>query len=304
MRVSAKLVLAVAILAAGSTVQPALTQPPKGSSHPDAEAALLKSAEAFIEAFNKGDAKAIAAFWTPDGDYVDLGGHILSGRKAIEGAFEKQFAAAKGAKLRITPTSMRFVNGDLAIEDGTTELLYPNDTPPTSARYTTIHIKKDGQWYLACVRDSVYVPPSNHEHLEELAWLEGAWVGEAEKGEVAKATYSWAENSNFLVSSFVTTLKDVPVGGGTQWIGWDGAAKHIRSWSFNSNGGFAEGNWSRDGDKWTAKVSATPADGKRVTATVVITKVDGDHLTWQSTRRSVDGNAVPDSDVVKMKRAK
>lgn len=148
------------------------------------------------------------------------------------------------------------------------------------------------------------MPPSNHAHLQELGWLEGDWVDEGEKGELAKATYYWAENDNFLVSSFVTTLKDVPVAGGTQWIGWDGAAKHIRSWPFNSNGGFAEGTWSRAGDRWTVNVSATPRDGKKMSATVVITKVNDDHLTWQSTKRSVDGTSLPDSDVIKMKRSK
>jgi uncharacterized protein (TIGR02246 family) len=268
------------------------------------EKALKARAEEFIAAFDKGDAKALAEFWTADGDYVDQAGHTLSGRKAIEAAFEKQFAATKGAKLRIRTAALRFVKPDLAIEDGTTELLYPNDAPPTGARYTAVHVKQDGKWYLASVRDAILVPPSNHEHLEELAWLTGEWVDEAEKGEVAKATYSWAENDNFLVSAFVTTLKDVPVAGGTQWIGWDGAAKNIRSWSFNSNGGFSEGTWSRDGDKWTVKVTAIPRDGKKVTATVTITKVDADHLTWQSTKRSVDSKPLPDTDVVKMKRAK
>ncbi len=34
------------------------------------EAAILKNAEAFVEAFHNGDAKALAAFWTPDGDYT------------------------------------------------------------------------------------------------------------------------------------------------------------------------------------------------------------------------------------------
>jgi uncharacterized protein (TIGR02246 family) len=266
--------------------------------------ALKARAEEFIKAFDKGDAKALSEFWIADGDYVDQAGHTLSGRKAIQGAFEKQFAAAKGAKLRIFTKSLRVVNGDLAIEDGLTELVYPNDVPPTTARYTAVHVKKDGQWHLASVRDAAYVPPSNHEHLEELAWLAGDWVSEAEKGEGARASYSWAENDNFLVSSFATTLKDVPVGGGTQWIGWDGAAKKIRSWTFNSNGGFVEGTWSRDGDKWTVKVTATPSDGKKATATIIVTKVDDDHLTWQSTGRVIDGKEVPDSDVIKMKRAK
>jgi uncharacterized protein (TIGR02246 family) len=268
------------------------------------EKALKKRAEEFIAAFNSGDAKALAGFWTADGDYVDQAGHALHGRQAIQEAFEKQFAVAKGAKVRIDTISLRFLKPDFAIEDGTTELVYANDIPPTAARYTAIHVKQDGQWYLASVRDAILVPPSNHEHLRELEWLAGEWVDEAEKGEMAKVTYSWAENDNFLVSSFVTTLKDVPVGGGTQWVGWDAAAKQIRSWSFNSNGGFAEGTWSRDGDKWTVKVTATPRDGKKVTATVTIAKVDADHLTWQSTRRSVDGQALPDSAVVKMKRAK
>jgi len=268
------------------------------------EKALKARAEEFIAAFAKGDAEALAAFWTPDGDYVDQAGTTLSGRKAIQGAFEKQFAAAKGAKLRIATKSLRFVKGDLAIEDGTTEILYPNDIPPTGARYTALHVKQDGKWYLASVRDAVYVPPSNHDKLRELEWLAGEWVNAAEKGEAAKATYSWAENDNFLVSSFVAAFKDVPVAGGTQWIGWDAAAKTIRSWSFNSNGSFAEGTWSRDGDKWSAKVTATLADGKKVTATVVLTKVDADTFTWQSTKRSLDGKEIPDTEVVKMKRAK
>jgi uncharacterized protein (TIGR02246 family) len=266
--------------------------------------ALKARAEEFTKAFDKGDAKALSEFWTADGDYVDQAGHTLKGHKEIEAAFEKQFETAKGARLRITTTSLRVLKDDLAIEDGTTELLYPNDAPPTTARYTAVHVKQGGQWYLASVRDAVYVPPSNHDKLRELEWLAGDWADEAEKGEAAKATFSWAENDNFLVSSFVATLKDVPVAGGTQWIGWDGAAKTIRSWSFNSNGGFSEATWSREGNKWTSKSNATLSDGKKLTGTNVITKVDADHFTFQSTKRTLDGKELPDGDVVKMKRAK
>src|SRR5262249_34198566 len=147
-------------------------------------------------------------FWLEDGDYVAQAGRTFKGRKEIEAALEKQFAASKGGKLHITPTELRIVNGDLAIEDGVTEIVYPND-PPTATRFTAIHVKKDGKWYLASVRDAILVPPSNHEKLSELAWLEGNWTDEADKGEVAKASYSWAENGNFLVSSFATTVKDV-----------------------------------------------------------------------------------------------
>src|SRR4051812_25150358 len=71
---------------------------------PKDEAALLKNAEAFVEAFHKGDAKAVAAFWTTDGDYVDQTGRHLKGREAIEKVFAGLFAENKGLKLRITIT--------------------------------------------------------------------------------------------------------------------------------------------------------------------------------------------------------
>src|SRR5262249_35026580 len=74
------------------------------------EAALQKNAEAFVAAFNKGDARALADFWTPEGDYIDQEGQRLKGRKAIEEAMRGFFAENKGAKLRINIDSVRVVN--------------------------------------------------------------------------------------------------------------------------------------------------------------------------------------------------
>jgi uncharacterized protein (TIGR02246 family) len=267
------------------------------------EKALHKRATDFIAAFDKGDAEAVAAFWAPNGDYVDQAGTIRSGRKAIAAAFARQFAAKKGGKLQIHPTALRFVRPDLAIEDGTTEVSYP-EAPPLATRYTAVHVKQDGQWYLASVRDAIAVPPSNHEHLRDLDWLTGEWVDETDKGEVGKVVYSWAENDNFLVATFATTLKDVPVSGGRQWIGWDSVGKQIRSWGFYSTGAFSEGTWSGDGNKWTVRVTTTLRDGKKLSATNVITRVDADHLTWESVKRTLDGKELPDTVAVKMKRVK
>jgi hypothetical protein len=144
--------------------------------------------------------------------------------------------------------------------------------------------------------------PSNGEHLNELEWLIGDWTGENEKGESGNATYDWAENNNFIVSTFATTLDGIPVAGGTQWIGWDAVDKQIRSWSFYSGGGFGEGVWTRDGNKWALKTTARTAAGKRVSATNIVTKTDNDHLTWQVTRLTVDGKSLPDLKPLKMKR--
>jgi uncharacterized protein (TIGR02246 family) len=265
------------------------------------QAAQGRRAE-FIAAFNRGDARAVGSFWTPDATYVDQVGREYKGRTAIEQLYEKVFAARKGAKLTIHVTSAKQVSPDVTLEDGVTEVTPSEGGLGTSAQFSAVLVKKDGEWYVQSVHESVYHPPSNSEHLEDLEWLIGEWTGEAEKGESSQATYEWVENQNFIVSSFAITVDGVPVVGGTQWIGWDAVDKQVRSWSFYSRGGFGEATWTRDGNTWALKTTARTPDGKKASATNIVTKTDDDHLTWQLTKLTVDGESLPDGKPVKMKR--
>jgi len=263
-----------------------------------------KRAQEFIAAFNKGDAKTVAGFWTPDGDYVDQDGRTIKGRDAIEKLYEKVFAERKGAKLTIIVGSRRQVSPDVVLEDGVTEVVPANGDPGITTRFSAVLVKKEGEWYIESLRESEARPPSNSDHLDELEWLLGDWTGENEKGESATASYHYAENDNFLVSSFATTLNGIPVVGGTQWIGWDAIDKKVPSWSFYSGGGFGEAVWTKDGNKWEIKTTARTAAGKKASATNILTKVDDDHATWQITKLTVDGHVIPDSKPVKLKRVK
>ncbi len=267
--------------------------------------AIFKNAQAFAAAFHKGDAKALAAFWAEDGDYTDQSGHRLKGRAAIAKAFAAMFAENKGLTLRINSEALRFLTPDVAVEDGVTEVLPPDGGPPSRARYTIVHVKKDGQWRLGSVRDAAFAPPSNYDHLRGLEWAVGDWADEAGKGEVARVSFAWSQNQGFLVSNFTTTFKNIAIGGGTQWIGWDPRAKQLRSWTFDTDGGFGEGSWAGEGNnKWVIKTKAVLQDGKQVTATNVLTRVDADTLSWQSRDRSVDGRALPDTKEIRMRRVK
>ncbi len=261
-----------------------------------------KRAKAFIEAFHKGDAKAVAAFWTKDGDYVDQAGKQIKGRAAIEKLYEKVFAANKGAKLAVTVTAARPVGADVLLEDGFTEVIPADGGPSTAARFSAVLVKQDGEWHFESLRESVAHPPSHAEHIVDLEWEIGDRAGDAAKGESGTASYEWAENQNFIVSSFATTLNGTPVVGGTQWIGWDAVDKRIRSWSFYSGGGFGEAAWATDGPKWVTTVTARTADGKRVTATNTLTRTGADALTWQITRLTVDGQVRPDPAPLRLKR--
>jgi uncharacterized protein (TIGR02246 family) len=266
--------------------------------------AIAKSAEAFVEAFHKGDAKALAEFWTADGDYTDQRGRHLKGREAIEKAFKAHFADNKGLKLRINSDTLRFATADVAIEDGTTEVILPDGTPPSRVRYTIVHVKKDGEWKISSVRDALYMPSTNYDTLSELEWAIGDWVDDAEKGQAARISFGWGPNQNFLISTFEASIKGFTLSGGTQWIGWDPTTKNIRSWTFDTQGGFGEGHWKKDGNKWIIKSTAVGRDGKKVAATNIVTRIDADTIGWQSKDRSVDGKEVPDIKEVKLKRVK
>jgi uncharacterized protein (TIGR02246 family) len=284
------------------TALPGLAEDAK--SNPKEAAAIQKQAEAFVAAFDKGDAKALAAFWAPDGDYTDQSGKRLVGREAIEKAFEGLFSDVKGLKVGINSLALRFVTADVAIEDGVTEVYPPNGQPPSRARYTIVHVKKDGQWLLSSVRDAMYTAPSNYEHLRGLEGAIGDWAGESENGEVERLSLVWAENQNFITGSFATTLKQFSLGNLKVWIGWDPVAKNVRSWSFDAAGGFGEGTWAQEGKKWTIKSGMTLPGAKKVTGTMVVTLIDADTISLQRKNLSVDGKPVPDTKEVKLKRLK
>ena len=56
--------------------------------------------------------------------------------------------------------------------------------------------------------------------------------------------------------------------------------QQIRSWIFDSNGGFGETIWVNNGDDWLIRASNVLPDGSRSTAENVLTKVDDNKFTW------------------------
>ena len=89
---------------------------------------------------------------------------------------------------------------------------------------------------------------------------------------------------------------------GTEWIGWDPAAKQIHSWSFEADGGYGDSVWTKDGTKWVVKANSTLSDGNKVSATHIITPVGADTVTWQSKDQTLNGKPLPDTKQIKMKR--
>ena len=78
---------------------------------------------------------------------------------------------------------------------------------------------------------------------------------------------------------------------GWEIVGWDPDRQQIRSWIFDSNGGFGESSWSYDDGHWLIRASNVLPDGSRSTAENVLTKVDDNQFTWESQNRTLDGES-------------
>ena len=259
----------------------------------EAEAAIRKQVEAYVAAFNAADADKLAAIWSPDAVYINRAtGEEVTGREAIAGQFKAQFEASQGAKLDVSIASIRFVSPNVAVEEGTAKMLYPEGDPLEIA-YSAVYVRRDGQWLLDRVTDEeIPVIPSNYEKLKELEWLVGTWADEHESGGVV-TTCGWSTNKNFLVRKFAVSLEGQVEMSGMQIIGWDPVKESIRSWVFDSTGGFAEGTWTQKGDRWMIRLSGYSADGAKTSAVNMITKIDDDTHTFQSVSRTAGGELLP-----------
>jgi uncharacterized protein (TIGR02246 family) len=263
-----------------------------GAERPADEAAVRANVAAFVRAYNAGDAKAVAALFMPDGRVVDKEGNESEGREAITKTFADLFASMPQKRLEVTIESIRFIEPDLAVEVGTTKETPAPDEPPEYDRYTVLHVKRDGKWQMALARDEEGPTPTGHERLRPLAWLVGDWVDDGGNA-VVFSSCRWSKDGNFLLQDFKLRLNGREAMDVTQRIGWDPLAKRIRSWVFDSEGGFGESVWARDGDAWVIKATAVRPDGATASATNLLARTGSDGYVWRSTERVVGDERQP-----------
>lgn len=292
-------------LSVGQESQPSVSRL-TGSAHgKSADAndlnAIRSSSQAFVDAFNRGDAKGVAMLWTADGDYIDEAGRKFQGRAAIEKEYGDFFGEHRGVKIRIVIESLRLIGSDAAIEDGRAILDTVPAGVPGMAKYTAVHAKVDGQWLMATVRDSRIEGPTAYGNIADLEWLIGTWTAE-EQGSKSESVCRWIANKSFVERTYTTTQPDGTVASGVQIIGWNPERGHVQSWNFSSEGGHAVGVWTPRQRGWAAEVLGVTGDGTPTTAVNTLTRLDDNAYVWQSVQRTAGGRSLPDTDEVVLKR--
>ena len=260
---------------------------------------IRKVTDAYIAALNRGDLKAILAFWAPDADYVDESGKMTRGRDAIVALFKKSLAELKGAKFKGRLHSLKSLHRDVVLEDGSVEIISADGTH-TSNRYALAWVKSGGQWLISSARDLPAevnpLPCLAYGQLKGLEWLVGQWANQTDRID-AQVSCRWFENKSFLILEYkVSRSGEEPMLVRLR-VGWDPHNEMVRSWVYDSKGGFGEGFWERQGNRWVIGQSGILPDGGEGSATHTIEFVDHNTFIWRSKDREVDGQPMADSEV-------
>ncbi len=287
---------AIALAGACLAQTPAADSPEK--------AAVLANDRAYEAAYARADAKAMAAFFAADAEYTTDDGRAFSGAEAIEGAIRAGLAANRGSKLAIAVDSVRMLGPETLLEKGSTTVTAKNGET-NSARYTAIHIKKDDKWKISQLIESPVPDLTPREHLEELAWLIGEWEDNDKTNDVnVHSHYLWARGGNFLTRNVTVKHGREVTLEGWQVIGWDPVEERLRAWTFDSDGGFSNGYFTRDGDRWLLRETGVTSDGSRTSADNTFTKLSADRMTWESNNRTLDGDPQPSIGRIEINRVK
>ncbi|MGV3532292.1 MAG: YybH family protein [Chthoniobacteraceae bacterium] len=275
----------------------------EGTVSPE-ETAALANAREYEAAYAKADLKALANFYTDDAEYTAEDGTTASGRAGIEEALRTGLAANRGGKLAVEVGSVRTLAPEVISEKGATVVTSKSGEVSRSL-YNAILVKKDGQWKISQLVESPEPVLTPGDRLAELAWLLGEWEESDKTNDLSvQSQYMWARGQNFLSRNVTVKRAGEVTLEGWQVIGWDPVEGRIRTWTFDGEGGFSEGTFTREGNRWLLRETGVAPDGSRTGWENTITKVSDDKFTLESHNRTLNGEPQPGIGRVEINRVK
>jgi uncharacterized protein (TIGR02246 family) len=270
-----------------------------GDAKAGAEADIRKANADYAAALTAANLDAVMAFWAADADYIDETGKRTQGSDKIAALFKKSLPDQNGTKVAVKVQSLKFLRPEICLEDGVTERMAPTGVKETS-RFAIVWTRTGDKWLISSVRDlpteATDLPSVAAGPLAELGWLVGEWVSGGDKADTT-VKVTWGTNRAFLLMDYAIKPDDADPLEVTVRIGWDARQGRIRSWVFDSTGGFAEAFWRKDGKRWIVGTSGVLPDGGSGGATNIYEFVDDNTIVWRSTERDVDGQPLADAEV-------
>jgi uncharacterized protein (TIGR02246 family) len=288
-------------LKTGPDEAPPATQTQAQSPQSADEKAIRASADEFVAAFNKGDAKGIAVLWTPDCEYVDETGHVFRGRDSIEKQYAEFFRTNPGVQIEASASSVKILGPVVAVDDGTAMVKDPQGKLVSRGYYTAVLMKEDGKWLMASVREHASSSAADRLKIEDLGWLIGEWAADQESKK-ADLTFKWIADKKFIELAYKLQDKKGDIRSGIQIIGQDPSSGELTSWSFYANGGSGRSKWRPFQKDWIIDSFGRMPDGRRSFATYLMSRPDENTLSLRSMNRRIAGKRLKDTEAVILKR--
>lgn len=269
-------------------------QPPAGKPSAD-EVSLRAAVEQYTASLKTGDLKAILAHWTADGDFIDEEGAHHKGKDALGKLYEENLKDLKEGKSAFAIESVRMLSPDVAVIIGMVEFT-PKDGAVETNRVTATWVKQAGRWLIASVRDLPEQPGDAADRdMKAMKFLVGDWTAEG-KGLTVKLNVKLGMGDKFAFLNFdIKKAKESLTV--LQIVGHDPTEGILRSWAFDSAGGFSEGEWIKEGGAWIGEMVGVLPNGQVGAATNTIVVTGPNSITFQSKNREVDGVFVPDHEL-------
>lgn len=266
--------------------------------------AITLQLQALSDSLAQGNAKAVAALWAEDGNYIDDDGLEFKGRAAVEKRFAEVFSSDGKPQIECVNNSTRTLAPGVILAEGVVRRKGVRSEAPPETRYSMVFVKRDGAWLITSASERPFVagPPQNP--LKPLSWMVGEWSAE-ENGGYVHMKADWVANGNFITCQYETKKSaDAQPVDSRQVIGWDPRTGLPVSWHFDSDGGFGYGDWVRKDNKWMVNATGVERDGSITTATNVMSVADPNSFSWQSLNRRVNGIVFADTAPLKVQRVK
>lgn len=266
------------------------------------DAAVRAQIDLMLKYLADGNADALAALWTPDGNYINDAGVDFKGRDVLKKKFAEVFETEGKQLVRFDSIGLRALSPGVVIAEGLVRRKTDASDAQPETRFSLIFVKRDGTWWISQATEQPYVMQDTVNPLKFLSWMVGDWKAEKDGGFV-KMKADWVANGNFLNLQYqIKQSASAPEVDSRQVIGWDPRTGQPISWHFDSNGGFGYGDWIKKDNQWLVRATGVERDGSVSTATNVMSAISPNSFNWQSVSRSVNGIAFSDTAPLKIER--
>ncbi len=277
-------------------------------------AEIADAISSYVEAFDARDVDALLSHWSPEGSYFNrTTDERFEGHDALREQFELTAQESPNLSLKLFTESIEFVSPNVAVERGTAivsenlpqQVNSAENTTSTDSEagtestqigesnYSVVFVRHGDKWLIdRVVEEEIQLKTTHYDELQVLEWLIGDWVDEGDGYRVEVST-DWTENSNYIARKYKVFDGEQITSSGLQLIGWDARQKIIRSWLFDSDGGFVLGTWENEDEQWTVNAVATLSDGSAGSYTSVFTPREDGVYEWMKVNRVRDGQLLP-----------